>query len=229
MVESSKVQFKIAGWQSTSPESFLMTLHQKGANGLIAEYECAMHLHELLSDTAHCSPSLDELKFLRDQEIAKFTKELTAEQIGRAKAQGRALAGYLAKNIRSSPADLGLPLDYSFGSSSCVEIRPTGHETGKGSSSDLHLILHSSAQRIDLPVSLKAYRGTTSSLGSKGAQASLTRMFIGCPKVKESEFIEYFGESANEFLRKLKRFKAVSKEFYNDSEEGRVGRATFNL
>lgn len=94
------------------------TLYQKGANGLIAEYECAMHLHSLLSDTAYCTPSRDELMFLRDQEIGKFTKELTSGQIDRAKAQGQALAGYLAKNIRSSPADLGLPRN------SCLGIHP---------------------------------------------------------------------------------------------------------
>lgn len=198
------------------------TLYQKGANGLIAEYECAMHLHSLLSDTAYCTPSRDELKFLRDQEIGKFTKELSAAQLDRAKAQGQALAAHLAENIRSTPANLGLAPDFTFGSSTCVEIRPTGHETSKGNSSDLQLTFHSSGKRIDLPVSLKAYSGTTSSLGSKSAQASLTRMFLGQPDVTDQAFVGYFGEAASEFLNKLQRFKAVSKEFYNHSEEGRM-------
>ena len=197
------------------------TLYQKGANGLIAEYECAMHLHALLSDTAHCTPSWDELKFLRDQEIGKFTKELTEGQINRAKAQGQALAEYLATNIRAIPADLGLPRDFSFGNSSCVEIRPTGHDTSKGNSSDLQVTFHAPGKRFDLPVSLKAYNGTISSLGSKSAKTSLARMFLGKPDVAEKDFTAYFGGPAREFLDKLRRFKAVSKEFYNHSDEGR--------
>lgn len=199
-----------------------VTLYQKGANGLIAEYECAMQLHAFLSRTAQCTPAYQDLNFLRDQEVGKFAKELTAEQIDRAKAQGLALAVYLAKTIDSVPSDLGLPADFSIQKYSCVEIRPTGHLTSKGSSSDLHLSFHSSEKRIELPISLKAYRGTTSSLGSKGAQASLTRMFLGRPNVTEDEFVGFFGEPAREFLQKLSRFKAVSKEFYIHSEEGRL-------
>lgn len=46
-------------------------------------------------------------------------------------------------------------------------------------------------------------------------------MFLGRPDVADQEFVGYFGEAASEFLSKLRRFKAVSKEFYNHSEEGR--------
>lgn len=198
-------------------------LHQKGANGLLAEYHCALRLVELLGAAGLAvRPRLAELAQLVTTQEAKYTAELSPAQMKRAANQGTALGDYIHTQLCRTPVNLGLPADLSP-AEYAVEILTTGHDTSKASSADIELVLrHARAgHALRLPISLKAYAGTTTSLGSKSAIPSLGRLFLSKPKPTEAEFVQYFGEPGQHFFDLLRDFKTVAKEFYGESDEGR--------
>ena len=188
-------------------------LHQKGANGLLAEYHCALRLVELLEadrlTILSCKKDLGRLVAAQDE---KYSGELSAPQMKRAANQGAALGEYIHSQLSRTPGNLGLPVRLSL-LDHAVEILTTGHDTSKASSADIEILLRhtSSGHEHRLPISLKAYAGTTTSLGSKSAIPSLGRLFLSKPKPTETEFLECFGEPGKQFCDLLRDFKAVAK------------------
>jgi len=205
------------------PQPNTEPLHQKGANGLLAEYHCALRLGELL-EAARITirPSQAELAWSVARQEAKYTAELSAAQMARAANQGTALAGYIHSQLSTTPENLGLPKGLPVHDHT-VEILTTGHDTSKASSADIEIVLRHvrAGNEHRLPISLKAYAGTTTSLGSKSAMPSLGRLFLAKPKPSEAEFVDYFGTPGRQFCVLLRDFKAVAKEFYGVSAEGR--------
>ena len=199
-------------------------LFQKGANGLVAEYRCSETLHRLLTQKrVSCSPELWELSDLLSKATKRVASDLTRNQLGRALKQGDALGEYIAAKLTGSPEVLGLPAYLANSQLSAVKITPVGHLTSKDGSADLYIDLKYARNREKhLAVSLKAYRGKSSSLGSKSARASLARMLFGQAKISDEEFTEFFGEPATRFIKLLKKFKKTTKEFYDCSEEGQA-------
>jgi hypothetical protein len=200
-------------------------LNQKGANGIIAEYQCALQLHSALAKAGHLMCSSEKnLQTLLDAKVAQFSGELNKDQIHRAKKQGDALGNYVHKCLEHHPSALMLPAGFKA-SSYRHEVIPTGHITIKKDSSDL-LIRMTPKKAVDsvieCPISLKAYRGSTTSQGSKGGKAALTRLFLFKDKVTAAEFAEFFGKRGKSYLEHLALFKQTAKEFYDNSDEGRA-------
>jgi hypothetical protein len=200
-------------------------LNQKGANGIIAEYQCAFALQRLLSAAGiQLRSSAAELQQLLVTKKAQFQSELTDDQMRRAIRQGDALAEYILQCIKSRPSALMLPQGFSCKAYEC-EIIPTGHLTIKADSSDVLINFYAKGERspcFQCPISLKAYRGTTTSQGSKGGKAALTRLFLGKEKATDEEFFEAFGSDGRAFIAHLEKFKQVAKKFYANSDEGRA-------
>ncbi|MDR2703049.1 MAG: hypothetical protein LBB58_01725, partial [Cellulomonadaceae bacterium] len=203
-------------------------LHQKGANGLIAEYQCAVVLNDFLqqqmfqvaTDTATLNAKLQAT-------IGRVGNELTEFQVRRALAQGQALAEHIGNALVYSPGDLGL-VEFTPGiiRQSKIAVSPVGHDTNSGTSADINLFFESLGRaELNLPISLKAYGPRDISLGSKSAKAALARMFLGKPRVTDAALIHYFGEPAIEFTTLLKDFKGSAKEFYNSPQGAEFVRA----
>jgi hypothetical protein len=199
-------------------------LHQKGANGLLAEYYCAWRLAECCEAIAVAvSPSAAKLREVVVDQEKKYVGELDTSQLRRAENQGEALGDYLFENLRCAPSQLGLPGQFSLAEQR-LTISSTGHDTSKSHSADIELRFcrNGGGGVTNLAVSLKAYASTTTSLGSKAAVASLGRLFLGQRKPSEAALIACFGSPAKDFLKLLADFKAVAREFYQDSDEGRA-------
>ncbi|MCH7225068.1 hypothetical protein [Haloferula sp. A504] len=199
-------------------------LFQKGGNGLVAEYQCAETLHRELSDQGvACAPSRATLSRQVREAIDRVAGDLSKTQRERALNQGNALGEYLAGKLLKEPELLGLPADLSGHRLASATITPTGHLTNKNGSSDIDLRLdYGDRGTLKLPVSLKAYRSSTSSLGSKSARASLARMFFGAPEVSDEDFLRMFGPDARDFIELLEQFKSTAEEFYDHSAEGKA-------
>lgn len=200
-------------------------LNQKGANGIIAEYACAMHLHAALENGGYEVLSSGKiLRGLLDSKIAQFSGELRADQVARARRQGESLGSYIFRALVEDPDSLMLPAGF-VASDYSHEVLTTGHMTIKDDSSDV-LIKMSHRKKagvlLECPISLKAYRGTTTSQGSKGGKAALTRLFLFKEKVPDEEFIATFGAPARRYLEHLSLFKKIAKEFYESSAEGKA-------
>lgn len=200
-------------------------LNQKGANGIIAEYQCAFALQELLAAKGvRLRSSSAELRRLVSAKNAQFASELSSDHLKRAARQGDALARHICGCLEHRPASLMLPGGFDYRRHE-YEVIPTGHLTMKDDSGDilLKLFARGSADPVfECPISLKAYRGTTTSQGSKGGKAALTRLFLGKEKATEAEFLAAFGEDGKRFVDHLARFKQVAKKFYADSAEGKA-------
>lgn len=194
-------------------------LNQRGANGLVAEYVCAAELNRRLLD-AGCDCLADQglLDEGVDATVERVANELSPAQLDRAIAQGVALAEYVLQALTQDPAVLAMSLDPGEVLGRSIDVRPVGHQTSKGSSVDLVVEVlpvddaHDESELLEL--SLKAYAGTVSSLGSKSARACLSRAFLGEARVSDEEFVERFGGLGQEFLDLFDDFKAVAKEFY---------------
>jgi len=190
-----------------------MPVNQKGANGIIAEYKSASQLNLALANagiriTAQQSELDDELR----DAMTRVGNELTGEQLARALRQGVALGDYLFECITQSPAQLGLADDMTTSQYS-VHVDPVGSKTNSGDPADLRLTF-TGADTIELPVSLKAYHGPQSSLGSKSGRASLGRLFMKTEKVKETDFVKFFGAPASAYQQQISLFNATADEFY---------------
>lgn len=200
-------------------------LNQKGANGIIAEYACAMQLHAALEKGGYDVRSSGQtLRRLLDAKVAQFAGELRTDQVARARRQGEALGNYIFSALVEDPAALMLPAGF-VASHYSHEVLTTGHMTIKEDSSDVLIKMShrkKSGVLLECPISLKAYRGTTTSQGSKGGKAALTRLFLFKEKATDEEFVATFGPSARRYLDHLSLFKKVAKEFYEKSPQGKA-------
>lgn len=197
-------------------------LHQRGAGGLIAEYRCAAALQEALEQSGYImDSSLSWLERKLAMTIPRVGNELSPTLRGHALAQGDALAAYIAQCITAEPARLGLVLSVADIRRGRISINTVGNATNSGTSADLLIEITLDGAVVQLPISLKAYRGSTSSLGSKGARASLGRLFMGKAKVSDEELTQHFGAPADHFSHLLADFKMAAREFYN-SPDGRA-------
>jgi len=195
--------------------------HQKGANGLIAEYQCALEINNLLRNHGfNIDSDSTKLRSNLESAISRVGNELEDLEVRRALSQGRSLAEHITKALVESPGDLGL-LDLTPDNlrQAKTHITTIGHDTDSGTSADISLRFSwSDANVRDLPISLKAYGARDVSLGSKSAKAALARMFMGKPRVSDLEFIEFFGEPAKEFVSLLSDFKSAAREFYSSPQ-----------
>ena len=195
-------------------------LNQKGANGILAEYQSTLTVIELLRVAGYrVESSPDQARFELDQAVARVANELDELQQERALRQGDALGKYIFECLQAEPEILGLnevtPMEIR---QSQISIEQVGHQTNSGSSADLVVTIRSEADVFVVPISLKAYGRRPSSLGSKGGRASLTRMFLNEVKVSDEVFLDFFGEPGREFLQLLADFKRASREFYASSD-----------
>lgn len=198
-------------------------LHQKGANGILAEYACVLALTRALrSQGVEVVADEDVQAADLAAAIERVAGELTPDHIARAHAQGEALALHILEGMTSDPGRLGLshlaPEELLSG---VTTVQAVGHDTHSGNSADIILGFDISGEPIELPISLKAYGKRPSSLGSKGARASLCRIFLNAEKVPDDVFISYFGAAASDFIALLADFKVAAKEFYA-SDDGKV-------
>ncbi len=149
----------------------------------------------------------------------RVANELSAAQINRAFEQGDALARYIFDGITREPTRLGIAADAFRLAEITIDVLPTGHLTSSGSSADLRLGFYvGEVETLVLPISLKAYKGSVASLGSKGARASLCRFFLNEERVTDATFVEYFGTAAESFVQTLADFKRAATEFYVSAE-----------
>jgi len=197
-------------------------LHQRGAGGLIAEYRCAAALQEALEQSGYVmDSSLSWLEQRLAMAIPRVGNELSTTLRRHALTQGEALAKYIAQCVTAEPARLGLVLSVADIRRGRISISTVGNATNSGTSADLLIDIILDGAVVQLPISLKAYRGSMSSLGSKGARASLGRLFMGTAKVSDAELTQHFGAPADHFSRLLAEFKVAAKEFYS-SADGRA-------
>lgn len=202
-------------------------LHQRGANGLIAEYQCALTLNESLeAATYETIADSAMLTRARDATVRRVANELTPAQVTRAMAQGDALARHILEGIMSDPLRLGLhEIPVSELARAKVSVETIGHNTNSGTSADLSVRFVWPDGAVDVPISLKAYGKRSTSLGSKGAKASLSRVFLNAPLISDEEFVDYFGEAASHFQLLLLDFKAAAHEFYSSPDGAAFVRA----
>lgn len=192
-----------------------MPINQKGANGLIAEYQAAVRLNSDLTENGYRTTA-NQTKLEADLTLAidRVGNELTDSQVERAKNQGIAAAEYLFHQMLNNPTKLGLPNLTLAKSVDQIFIETVGHETNSGDPSDIKIRIIQPGSDIKLPISLKAYRGPESSLGSKSAKTSLSRMFLNQETVDDEDFQNFFGAPGKEFLAEIEKYKATAKEFY---------------
>jgi hypothetical protein len=197
-------------------------LYQRGANGLVAEHECARELNQLLTAAGiTCLTPQQDLEHVKAAAVARVASELSPQQLQRGINQGAALGRFIAKALSDDPAALALTLPGPLAELD-VGVTHVGYLTNARDSADIALtFVQDGAEVAFLPISLKAYRGTLSSLGSKSARASLTRVFLSKEKVADAAFVSYFGDPGARFLASLADFKAVAEYFYRSAPEGK--------
>lgn len=198
-------------------EGNVMAVQQKGANGLIAEYGACERLAELLEKSnlliGSNSSHFAALRLSAEQRVGN---ELSSELIARARRQGVALGDYLFNNLWESPSALGLTISDRSVRESRVAVKHVGHNTNSGVPEDILIdITLRNGTHVHLPVSSKAYKGGTVSLGSKSSTAALGRLFTGQEKISKVEFARHFGTLGEEVTRVLKLFKDAADEFYS--------------
>jgi len=207
--------------ESTLSEAPEKNKKDKGNNGLLAEYECCYVLAKSLKEVGlKVTTNISQLKKLRDEKVKFYGAGLTKTEIKRALAQGQAIADSMFSSIVNSGKDL-IFTSYEFvAEEHSFDVQPTGAQTSKGSTEDMKIIVTKMKAKDvveEIKVSLKAYKGSGTSQGSKSSTAALTRMFMGKDKVTVAEFEKHFGKKGKEFTKLLKDFKDVGKEFYLDT------------
>ena len=218
-----KLQF--GGTEELSLSSFVMNEDSsaKGSNGIIAEYVCARTLAQKLSKAKlKVLTSIDELKNLENEAIQRLSKKMTDVEIDRAKKQGAAIAESIYSSIINKGQDL-IFTSYEFvAKEHSFEVEPTGAQTNKGVSSDLTLRFHKMTKEEitqEILISLKAYKSSTTSQGSKSSTAALSQLFTGKTLSRE-EFIKFFGSKGKKFYEELDLFKKTG-EAYLKSKSGK--------
>lgn len=196
----------------------------KGANGRIAEYFCALSLAQMLQNNGlRVNTSLSNLKHLATTEIEKYQQSLTSQQINVAKDAGIKMGESMAQSILANGRDLVFS-EFSFiPQKHSYDIEPTGAQQSKGSSDDLAIVITEDSTGTifkKILISLKVYGGTESSQGSNSSMPLLYHLFINKDeKLNKQTFIEYFGEKGIEFVNTLEDVKMAAREFY-DSPQG---------
>lgn len=194
-------------------------LYQKGANGLVAEHRCAQVLNAALHHAGFSiATPQDNLDRGLSNAMLRVANDLSDAQMRRAFKQGDALGEYIARAIMERPSALGVEVEAEELRSARVEVLPIGSATNSGSSADLLVKFRTGLLELVLPISLKAYRGSVSSLGSKGARASLVRLFLEDARVSDEDFASHFGDPAHRFLELMQDFREVTREFYSSPE-----------
>ena len=194
-------------------------VNQKGANGLIAEYQAALTLAMQLNSHGYViETDIAELEKKLSETTLRVANELSLEQVSRAKCQGVAIGNYLFDSLLTSPAQIGLELSVEYLQECKFKVDPVGNKTNSGDPRDLTITAFGIGIAHDLPVSIKAYASNVSSLGSKSGRAALSRLFLGKEKVTDVEFAKAFGHDATEYLETLKLFKDSAKKFYASPE-----------
>jgi hypothetical protein len=195
-----------------------MAVNQKGANGLIAEYKAALTLNGLLvSEGFRCTSIQSLLERNLSETIQRVGNELSESQVERALKQGIAAGEYLFEKLLNDIDQLGIFEHKLHKEYTEVEVCTTGNATNSGNPMDLLITAKSQNHTFQVPVSLKAYKGPESSLGSKSSRASLTRLFLGSESVPDKEFLDFFENDAEDFFHELEKFKAAAREFYASS------------
>ena len=201
-------------------------LKQKGASGIIAEYVAAQCLSNLLSDAGYTIKDPPQAWSNQiDDAIQRVGNDLSILEIDNACESGAAIAKYLFEQIQENAFSLAIRPEI-FSAIETIEIVHTGSNTNSGSTSDIQIRISSASDFDVVDVSLKVYRGSAASLGSKSAIASLAQVFGGVPKMSDKEFIERFGEEADGLVKCIKLFKDSAKDFYK-SEVGRAFTAEY--
>ncbi len=193
-----------------------MPVQQKGANGLIAEYMACETLSEQLGALGLLTGS-DSLHFrhLRLAAEQRVGNELSTELIARARRQGVALGQYILDALQTDPAMLGLSTTVDDLASARIEVQHVGFNTNSGVPEDILLtIRYPNDSTVELPISCKAYKSGTVSLGSKSATAALGRLFTDKERIKPEEFVRQFGPRGEEMISLITLFKKTSAEFY---------------
>jgi hypothetical protein len=196
----------------------------KGANGRIAEYSCAYYLaSELKNAGIKVTSNIPVLKELFLNEIKKYEKSLTAEQIQLASDAGKKMAESMYLSLINNGKDLVFT-EYEFKTEShSFDIEPTGASQNKGSTDDL--VIHIKKDNSEevakkILLSLKVSANSTNSQGSKGPIPLLWKMFVdpSTKTVKPADFISIFGEKGREFVDALADFKNAGREFLRSPE-----------
>lgn len=192
-----------------------MAVNQKGANGLIAEYKAAVTLNHLLATEGfHCLSDQSILERNLKDAIKRVGNELTESQVERALKQGVAAGEYLFDRMLNNLSELGIYELQLQKQGTEVEVSTIGNATNSGDPTDILIKITNKAFEFEVPISLKAYRGPESSLGSKSSRASLTRLFLDSESVLDEEFIEFFENDAVDFFHELDKFKVAARDFY---------------
>lgn len=203
------------------PKSLFEESSYKGSNGLIAEYVCARVLAEKLTSVG--LKVLTPISFLKSEEkkaIDRLRKEMTDVEFERSANQGKAIAESIFKSIIDNGKDL-IFTSYEFKPKNhSYSIAPTGAQTNKGVSSDMTLTIHKkSTDEVmeEILISLKAYKSSTTSQGSKSSTASLSALFAN-KKLTKDEFISFFGSKGKKFLEDLALFKDAGEKYLKSAK-----------
>lgn len=193
-------------------------VNQKGANGIIAEYSCAFKLVEILKGAGISVLPPSETEHLDNMHasIQRVGNELNDSQVRRAIQQGEAIAFYIFDSLWEDPTIIGIDWSSDLLRESRFIVQTVGSDTTKGDSADLTITAESPDKQLTtVNVSLKAYRGSQSSMGSNSGKKALERLFA-----KNGETLSDLGESGIEFINTQKLLRSVATEFYNESQEG---------
>lgn len=133
-------------------------------------------------------------------------------------AAGVALADYITQSLLAKPEKLGL-LEVTPEDVARAEI-----EISKAQRADVDILiaLKWPERTIELPISLKVNQRLfrTQVLGSNSARGTLSRLFLGMPRVTNATFVDYFEDPAVNYLSLVSDLKLAASEFYN-SEQGK--------
>lgn len=203
--------------------------NMKGANGLIAEYVCAYELATTLqSSNLEVTSDISELQLLMNQKIKQFEDDgLDSAQTQRAINQGKAIAQSMYESIIADGKDL-IFTEYQFRKGDhSYDVIPVGADTSRSGGEDMELVVtKKGADEVSkrILVSLKAYAGSKTSLGSNTATASLRQLFLSDTKKSkkqvQKEFLDFFGPLGEEMLDSLEDFKNLGIEYMNSNEPG---------
>jgi hypothetical protein len=195
-----------------------MALKQKGANGLIAEYVACEHLSKLFKDndikTMSIPPDMSDHRIKAEHRVGN---ELSNENIARARIQGQALANYIYKSLLADPSALGADLDIKIKETRNIVIYHVGYNTHSRKPEDILVEIIGTEKSFLVPISLKAYKSGTVSLGSKSSRATLSRLFMNMEKAKNEEFLSFFGDKGKQLLDLLGLYTKTATYYYNSS------------
>lgn len=197
---------------------------QKGSNGLIAEYVCARHLAEKLTEAKlPVKSDINNLRKLETDAVERLKKDMDAQTLQRAINQGVAIGDSMFQSIVNNSQDL-IFTDYEFKADKHnFDIINVGAQTNSMGTADLKLVVgKEDAQEVyqEILVSLKAYSGSITSQGSKSSLASLNIMFGDGERAPNAEQMQaMFGDIGIEFMQAVKDFHEFGKDWIRNSDD----------